>query len=263
MEIEKASEDRCGKVRPEVKKSPAPGCLGLDTEPSKPVAKLGGCDRAAVLDTFEHPRRCEHPPGEGTVRSTLVGKPLEELVKWRGQLDLSGSEVQKGRAFQGDCYLVAAQRGDPRQLLAVEENETAGDPVGEIEVLAVKHQTCLCPAGLVVDARALLTGLAGHVEAARDLVGGSPVEEIACHGRARRSIDQPVLYVLLCAVSEFALVSVAEFQEGDCGIETAFGMTGRRPHSPSLFGALTGPAKHPPGGVGAQDPVSLDIFDFF
>ena len=67
----------------------------------------------------------------------FIEEPPDEPVEWRGHLDSGGSEAQKGRTIRGDRYLLAPERGDPGELLAVEENETAGDPVAEIEILAV------------------------------------------------------------------------------------------------------------------------------
>jgi hypothetical protein len=113
--------------------------LRFDAESTEASSQLARVERTTGVQTHEEPGGGRDRGRKGGVVPVLVQLPAKQVVEWRGDFDIRGAEPQSGGAVDGDRHLVAPKGSDARELLAVEEHEATGDPVGEVDTLVVKQ----------------------------------------------------------------------------------------------------------------------------
>jgi hypothetical protein len=126
--------------------------LGSDPEFAEAVAESGGGKGSAGLQSGEQPAGGAWGADSG-VGAAGAGEGLDELGERFGDVQVVGSESEKDlRALSFD--LVVGDRHDPGQVLAVEQQQCSGDPVGEFDGVVVQEPGDLGPPFVVVGGRA-------------------------------------------------------------------------------------------------------------
>ena len=169
----------------------------------------------------------------------LPGEADEEVVEGRGYFDRDGAEVQTGAA-RCQLDLVAGEGDDAAELLAVDQDQGAADPVPQLQALVVEETAGGRPTFGVVGCGAVAAGQAGDDEAPCELAVGSPVQEVPGAGGTGRPFGQPIIDVTLGTVGQVALAGAQEGQEGGGGVQADLGVPGGCARRPGGFGSLAG-----------------------
>ena len=112
------------------------------------MAEPVGGERPSRIEAREEPRGGRRG-ADADVGTAIAGEASQQASEGLGNLDVRGSQVQS-EGVVGDSDLVAGERDDARQLLSVEQDETAGDSIGELNVIVVEEAAHNSPAGVVV-----------------------------------------------------------------------------------------------------------------
>ena len=147
--------------------------------------------------------------------------------------------------------MIAAIRDE---LLAVEQQQRSGDPVGGLDGVVVQESGDLRPAFVAAGGRRS-GGAAqcGDVEAVGVTAGGGPVQEVP-HLIARRPAREVGVDVALPDVGQGGPVIAEPAQQVDGGGDVDVSVAGVAAFSMGLFGGDTKAAQNPPGGVGMNEP---------
>src|SRR5664280_841489 len=156
------------------------------------------------------------------------------------------------------CAVVMTAIG--RQLLAVAEQEGAGDPVGELDGVVVQQPGDQRPAVLGAGGWSGRSAEAWHHQGGTVAVVGSPVEEVP-HRVAGGSGGEPVVDVGLSALGQRDTPVVEPGEEADGGPQPGAGITGGGSRLVLRAGPTAQPAQDPPGGVGVQQSAMLGRLD--
>ncbi len=152
--------------------------------------------------------------------------------------------------------LVSGHDRDAGQVLAVAEQERAGDTVGVVEGVVMQEAGQQRPAVVAVDGCPGRPAKCGHQQRGAVVVFGGPAEEVPDRV-AREPAGQPAVDVGLPGSAEGEPWLVEPVQEAAGGQELGAGVAGGCPRRRVAGGSAAQAAQDPPGGVGVQQPAML------
>ena len=156
--------------------------------------------------------------------------------------------------------LVGGHDGDPGQVLAVAEQEGAGDSVGDVKGVVVQESGDQCPALVGIGGGAGHPAQWRHGQGGAVVVLGSPAQEVA-GGVGGGSAAEPPVDVTLAAAGQRDALPVDPVQEPGGGEQLGAGIVGRGSAGGVLLGAAAGPSQDPPGCVGLEQAAVLGVLD--
>jgi hypothetical protein len=124
--------------------------------------------------------------------------------------------------------LVGGHGGYPGLLLAEQQHQGAGDPVGGVEVVVVEQPGQLCPALVGVGGRAAAALRAGDLEGGAVACFSGPREEVT-HVAGAGSGGEPVLDIGVAAVGQRSATPGQPGQELGRGFDLQSGVGGVGP----------------------------------
>jgi hypothetical protein len=144
VDAEHAGEDGCGQFRGEGEQGGRPVLLGAQADVLQAGAEAVVADVLARATAWEQPRGGAGAP-DGSVAAVRRGQFADQAVEGLGQGDRGGSEGDGDRgAVVAD--VVGRQLGDRGDVLGVEQEQEAGDPVLDRERVVVEEPACVVPA---------------------------------------------------------------------------------------------------------------------
>ena len=109
--------------------------------------------------------------------SAVGGQFGEEAAEGFGDDGLAGAEFEVHAAVAVD-HLVDGEGDDVGELLGVEQDQAAGHPVSEGEMIVVEESINDLPSGIGVHCRSLLGTPSGQDDGSEEFVSDGPVQEV-------------------------------------------------------------------------------------
>ena len=108
---------------------------------------------------------------------------------------------------------------DPGQLLAVAQQQAAGDAVGQLQGVVVQEPGQEFPPLVGAGGRTVVTGAGGHAQPVGVAVVGGPGEEVSDVGRGRTGGGEPGVQVARADLVQGGPAGAQPGQEGDGGAD--------------------------------------------
>ncbi len=175
--MEKVGEDGGGQLGGEIGERGPAVRHGVDPEVAQALAEPGCGDRLAGQSAGEQPWRVggRSDAGVGAAGADELGEDdAEGLGRWQVML---AEPDEDAAVTAGD--LAGGHGGDTRQLLAVEQEQAASGPVGEVEGVIVQQPGYLCPPLVLASSGAVVVGGGRDVQVRAAAAGCGPEQEVS------------------------------------------------------------------------------------
>ena len=172
----------------------------------------------------------------------------------RGQVMLAEPD-EDAAVTAGD--LAGGHGGDTRQLLAVEQEQAASGPVGEVEGVIVQQPGYLCPPLVLGGSGAVVVGGGRDVQVRAVAAGCGPEQEVSRLAGSRPGA-QPQVNVSLRACGQAGAAVAEPGEQADRHADVVSRVSCASAVPVVVAGAGTQPPHHVPGDVGLdQRPVAV------
>jgi hypothetical protein len=175
--VEKVGGDGGGQLGGEIGERGPAVRHGVDPGVARALAEPGCGDRLAGQSAGEQPCRVgrRSDAGVGAAGADELGQDDSKRLG-RGHVMLAEPD-EDAAVMAGD--LAGGDGGDTRQLLAVEQEQAASGPVGEVEGVVVQQPGHLCPPLVLGGSGAVVAGGGRDVQVRAVAAGCGPEQEVS------------------------------------------------------------------------------------